>query len=93
MNGLIKIDFAKLGVLNRRRRAASVLGLTLDGSRLDGTVPVGHGLDRVALALEVTGDDLGDGRIVVDDQHAAHGARVGGDAAFQPRGPEEFSES
>src|SRR5215470_2083736 len=36
MSRLIKIDFANLGLLKRRRRSTSVLGITLDGSRLDG---------------------------------------------------------
>jgi hypothetical protein len=38
MNNLIKFDFANLGLLNRRRRGNAVLGLSLDGSRLDGIV-------------------------------------------------------
>jgi hypothetical protein len=36
MSSLIKLDFANLSLLKRRRRSISVLGMTLDGSRLDG---------------------------------------------------------
>lgn len=38
MGSLIKVDFANLGFLKRRRAGSAVLGLTLDGSRLDGVV-------------------------------------------------------
>ena len=38
MKNLIEIDFANLNWLQRKRRLVSVLGLTLDGSRLEGIV-------------------------------------------------------
>src|SRR5690242_18795570 len=38
MSSWIKANFASLSRLNGRRRAASVLGMTLDGSRLEGVV-------------------------------------------------------
>jgi len=36
MSSLTKLDFANLSLWKRRRRSTSVLGMTLDGSRLDG---------------------------------------------------------
>jgi len=38
MSNLIKVDFPNLGLLKRRRRSSTVLGLTLDGSHLEGIV-------------------------------------------------------